>query len=249
MKILLFVILAFFSASLQGQDVSYLVKEGEKLEKEKKDDDALKKYQEALQLSPVDEMSLFKCSELSSIVGNRQTDKKLRSDYFNAAKTYAETALKQYPSSADANYAMALALEKMAMNSSGKEKLQKIGDIRKYLDSALKFNPDHARAVYLLGKWNMDVSALNVAEKTAVKTIFGGLPSASIPKAIDDFEKARKLDPNYLLNYLDLAKAYKKNGQSDKAIEILNRLIKLPPKTADDNGYKAEGKILLESLM
>ena len=85
--------------------------------------------------------------------------------------------------------------------------------------------------------------------KGALKTFFGGLPSASLPTAIDYFEKARKADPNYLLNYLDLAKAYKKNGQSDKAIDILNRLIKLPPRTADDNGYKAEGKILLESLL
>jgi FimV-like protein len=62
-------------------------------------------------------------------------------------------------------------------------------------------------------------------------------------------EKCRRKNPNYLINYLDLAKAYKANGQSDKAIEILNRLVKLPPKTADDSGYKAEGKKLMESLL
>ena len=38
-------------------------------------------------------------------------------------------------------------------------------------------------------------------------------------------------------------------AKSDKAIDVLNRLIKLPPRTIDDFGYKAEGKILLESLL
>ena len=45
-----------------------------------------------------------------------------------------------------------------------------------------------------------------------------------------------------------LAKAYKENGQSDKAIDVLTKMQKLPPKTQDDPGYKAEGKKFLESL-
>jgi tetratricopeptide (TPR) repeat protein len=247
MKIISLCVLLLLAADLHAQDVSYLTREAEQFEKEKKDDEALKKYQEALQVSPSDERSLFKCSELSSIIGSRQTDKKLKADYFSAARTYAETVVKQYPNSADANYAMALALDKSFTGT--KERLQKTGDILTFLDSALKIKPDHARSLYMMGKWNVEISGMNVAEKGALKTFFGGLPSASLPTAIDYFEKARKADPNYLLNYLDLAKAYKKNGQSDKAIEILNRLIKLPPRTADDNGYKAEGKILLESLL
>jgi len=249
MKTLLFLLSFILSIAVSAQDVTYLVKEAEQFEKEKKEDDALKKYQEALQVSPSDERALFKCSELSSIIGNRQTDKKLKADYFSAALTYAETVVKQYPDSANSNYAMALALDKISSMGGTKEKLQKLGDVHKYLEAALAIKPNHARSLYLMGKWNEDVSGLNAAEKAALKTIFGGMPSASLPAAIDYFERARKADPNYLLCYLELAKAYKKNHQSDKAIEILNRLIKLPPKTIDDNGYKAEGKLLLESLL
>ncbi len=249
MRLLLLGIMFLFAGEVKSQDVDYLLKEAAQFEKEKKDDDALKKYQEALQVSPSDERALFKCSELSSIIGNRQTDKKFRADNFTAARTYAETVLKQYPESADANYAMALAMDKISSLGGTKEKLQKTGDVHKYLEQALKIKPDHARALYMMGKWNADVSSMNIAEKAALKTVFGGMPSAGLPAAIDLFERARKADPNYLLNYLELAKAYKKNGQSDKAIEILNRLVKLPPRTADDNGYKAEGKTLLESLL
>jgi tetratricopeptide (TPR) repeat protein len=244
-----FLALVFFLGAAHGQDVDYLIKEGQQLEKEKKDVEALKKYQEALQLSPADSRALYKCSELNSVIGNRQEDKKAKMEYFNAAKLYAETALQQNPNDADANFVMAMAMGRMALISNGKEKVQHVKDIKKYADAAIASDPKHYKALHLLGKWNMEVAALNVAEKAALKLIFGGLPSASVPAGIDFFEQSRRSNPNFILNYLELAKAYKTNGQSDKAIEVLNRMLKLPPKTADDNDHKAEGRKLLESLL
>lgn len=243
------VAMLFVLAHAQGQDVDYLIKEGEQLQKEKKDVDALKKYQEALQLAPADTRALYKCSELNSVIGNRQADKKAKMEYFNAAKLYAETALQQNASDADANFVMAMAMGRMALISSGKEKVVHVKDIKKYADNAVASNPSHYKALHLLGKWNMEVAALNVAEKAALKIIYGGLPSASVAAGIDYYEQSRKSNPNFILNYLELAKAYKINGQSDKSIEVLTRMLRLPPKTADDNDHKAEGKKLLESLL
>jgi tetratricopeptide (TPR) repeat protein len=250
MKYFSLFLINFFSLVLaQGQDVEYLIKEGEQLEKEKKDADALKKYQEALQLAPNDIRALSRCSELSSTIGNRQPDKSSKLEYNNAAKLYAETALKQNADDPDANFAMAMALSRISMVTSGKEKVQDIRDIKTYAEHALEQDPSHYKSLFLMGKWNMEVSSLNIAEKAALKLVYGGLPSASPAAAIDFFEKARRSNPNFILNYLELAKAYKINGQSDKAIDILNRMLKLPPKTADDNNYKAEGKKMLESLL
>lgn len=239
----------FVLSHTQGQDVDYLIKEGEQLEKEKKDADALKKYQEALQLAPADLRALYKCSELNSVIGNRQPEKKGKMEYFNAAKLYAETALQQNPNDAEANYVMAMAMGRIALISSGKEKVEHVKSMKKYADIAIASDPKHYKALHLLGKWNIEVTGLNVAEKAALKLIYGGLPSASVAAGIDFFEKSRRANPNFILNYLELAKAYKTNGQSDKAIEVLNRMLKLPPKTVDDNAYKAEGKTLLESLL
>lgn len=234
---------------LEAQDVTYLISEGEQLEKDKKDAEALKKYQEAVLLAPKDPKALYKCSELNGIVGNRENDKKSKMEYFTAARMYAERALQQSPNDADANFAMAMAMSRMAMISNGKEKVEDIKEIKKHADAAIATDPQHYKALHVLGKWNMEVAGLNVAEKAALKIIYGGLPAASVPAAIDYFEQSRRSNPNFILNYLELAKAYKSNGQSDKAIEVLNRMLKLPPKTADDNNYKAEGKTLLESLL
>ncbi len=243
------VMVCFLALQSNAQDVAYLVSQGKDLEKQMKDADAMLKYLEALKLAPNDVPALCGASDMYCILGNRQTDKKKKVEYFNAARTYAATALKQSPSNADANYSMAVAMGRMALISSGKEKVQHVREIKKYCDAALAANPNHIRATHVMGKWHFEVSTLNFAEKAALKVIYGGLPPASLADAIKYFEKARSLDASFVLNYLELAKAYKENGQSDKAIEVLNRMQKLPPKTTDDPSYKAQGKKMLDSLL
>ncbi len=235
--------------SADAQDVTYLIREGEQFEKSLKEADALQKYQEALKLAPNNLPALVKCSEMSSFLGNRQKEKNKKSEYFDAAKTYAESALKQNEKDPDANFVMSMALGRMALINSGKEKAKNLRDIKKYVDAALAVNPNHVKSLHLLGKWHLEVISLNFTEKTALKVLYGGLPPASLSDAITCFEKAKAADPWFILNYLDLAKAYKEHGQSDRSIEVLNRMLKLPPKTSDDSAYKAEGKKMLESLM
>jgi tetratricopeptide (TPR) repeat protein len=232
-----------------AQDVKYLVTEGEQLQKAMKDEEALKKFQEALRIAPADLSALVKASESNSIIGNRQSDTKRKREYFTAARTYAESALKADSSHAGANYAMAMAMGRMALISSGKEKVQYVRDIKTHADACLKADPNHARGLHILGKWHSEVTNLNFAEKAALKVLYGGLPPSSYAEAIKAYEKARSVDPTFVLNYLELARAYRANGQSDKAIEVLTRMQRLPPKSADDPGYKAEGKKLLESLL
>jgi FimV-like protein len=85
-------------------------------------------------------------------------------------------------------------------------------------------------------------------KKAAVKLFYGGLPDGKIESAIAYFEKCRNLDPYFMLNYLDLAKAYVQDNKPPKAIEVLQKLVKLPIRTADDAAYKEEGKKMLTEL-
>ncbi|MFZ9301244.1 MAG: tetratricopeptide repeat protein [Chitinophagaceae bacterium] len=241
----LFIVSSFL---LKSQDINFLLGQAEQLENQKKETEALTKYQEAIRLSPNDIKALCKISELSSILGNRSSDKKIKSEYYTAALMYAERALKQNPLHAQANFTMGLAKAKLTEISSPKEKIQFVREIKSYADKAIAADPQHYPSLHLLGKWHVEVAGLSGAEKAAVK-LFGGLPAASIADAIQLFEQVRKIRPSFILNYLDLAKAYKLNGRSDLAIDILNKLIKLAPRSADDESYKAEGKKLLESLL
>ncbi|HRQ52389.1 MAG TPA: hypothetical protein PLR74_17710 [Agriterribacter sp.] len=137
---------------------------------------------------------------------------------------------------------------KLSGVTKGKEKAANLRDMKYYADSSLLFNPAHAGALYISGKWNTEIYNLNAGEKAAVKVLFGGMPKASLETAILDFEKARTANPWMLVNYLDLANTYVQNHSTGKAIEVLNKMVKMPPRTGDDESLKAEGRTLLASL-
>ena len=99
-----------------------------------------------------------------------------------------------------------------------------------------------------MGKWHLEMVNLSGFKKAAVKLFYGGLPDGKIELAITYFEKCKTLDQYFMLNYLDLAKAYIQDDKPPKAIEILKQLVKLPLRTADDTALKEEGKKLLSDL-
>jgi tetratricopeptide (TPR) repeat protein len=244
---LLVVALSLFRTSY-AQEVGYLIDEGEKLEKALKEDEAFQKYREALKLSPNHVRALVKNVEMNCTLGMRQTDKDLKRGYLTLSLEQAEKAHRIDASSPDANYAMALALSRMMDVMSVREKVATVQRIRDHADSALRSNPDHVRTLYTLGRWHQEVSALGGPEKAAIRITTGAAPKASLTEAIDCFEKVRRLAPFFVANYLSLAEAYKSDGRSDKAIEVLERMQRLPPRAPGDADFKAKGKKLLESL-
>lgn len=245
---LLSVLAVMFGFLIYAQDVDAIIQQAEKAEKDLKEAEALTRYKEVLQWQPANVQALWKAAELTSRIGNRLKDAKQRVAPLTEGRKYADEALAADPFSADAHYAAASTAARLATVTSGKEKARHLRDMKFYADTALRINPKHARALYTMGKWHYEVFNLNVTEKAAVKVLFGGMPKATIEDAIEYFEKARTADPLLIVNYLDLANAYVKNHRTDKAIEVLNRMVKLPPKTEDDNQYKAQGKKLLDSL-
>ncbi len=230
-----------------AQDIEGTFAQAARNEKDIREEEALQNYRSILETQPHNVKALCKVAELTARVGNRHKDAKQRLAAFSQAWQYAELALKTKPD-AEVNYIMADIAAKTAGVTSGKEKATQLRLAKNYTDTALIMNANHARALHLQGKWHMDVVNLNTAEKAAVRVLFGGMPRATVMDAIKSFEKARAADPLWLVSYLDLGKAYVKNHQSDKAIEVFSRLVKLPPKTGDDESYKAEGRALLASL-
>jgi len=89
-----------------------------------------------------------------------------------------------------------------------------------------------------LGRWQYEISNLNGLERSLVKILYGGLPPATLKQSIQAFEKARALRPEFLLNYYEMAKAYKDNNNKAKAIAYLQFLITLPIQTEDDPDIK-----------
>jgi tetratricopeptide (TPR) repeat protein len=242
-------VMLLISTQAFAQDVNVLLKEAQNAERSLKENEAFDKYKQALTVEPNNMQALIRCAELSETIGGRQEDKKAKKASFEMAQAYADKALAADANSADANYVRALAASKLTETETENKKIvADIKDTRTYVDKALAINPNHAKANYLLGKWNFDMVAMQWAKRAALKTLFGGIPTATIEDAEKYMEKARTLEQYFVLDHLELAKAYKFDNKPEKAIEVLNKLVKLPNRTADDAALKAEGKQMLSEM-
>lgn len=242
------IILAFLVLPIENyaQDANALLKEAQLQESLMKENDAFQKYAELLRIQPNNLMVICKCSELCSRIGNRQTEKSKKIDYFKAARTYASAALRVNPSNSEANFVMAFALGRMTLISSGKEKIGAVKEIQYFAQVSIRADSNNFKPYHVLGKWNYEVSDLSLTERSLAKWIYGGLPQASLKDAISNYEKCMALSPNFLLNYLELAKAYYRNNEKKKAIDQLTRMLTLPNRMADDTRIKEEGRQLLK---
>jgi tetratricopeptide (TPR) repeat protein len=239
------VLLLALPARYFGQDIAALQKEAERLEPTNQEE-AFKRYEDILKIQPVNVNALTKCSELCSTIGHRQPDKTAQINYFKAGRRFAEVALRLDPKNSEANFAMALAMGRIALISSGREKIQAVSEIKRYAELSVKYDPTNFKPYHALGKWHYEVSNLNGLERTAARLLYGGLPAASLKECIYYYEKSRSLNPEFTLNYLELARAYHRNDQNARALEMLNKLMTMPFKTEDDARVKEEGKKLLK---
>lgn len=235
--------------SVIAQDITLLAKEAENLERQLKEPEALAKYKQILLQEPSGIKYLVKATELEIAIGSREKDANNKRLFFESALAYAERAIKADSNSADAHYAMASASGKMTdLDIDNKKIVAYVKEVKDHADKAIQLQPNHARANYTLGKWHYEMVTLSGFKKAAVKLFYGGLPNGDLDKAILYMEKCRILEPYFVTNQLDLAKAYKENRQPAKAIEILERLVKMPNRSFNDIALKAEGAKLLASL-
>lgn len=248
-KILSLLCMACCMQLVQAQDIPVLLKEAQNLDRQQKDNEAMDKYKLVLLQDPANLKALVRAAELNVIMGGKQTDKNGKRMYYETALSYAQRAWLADSSQPDAAYAMAMTAGRMTdIETENKKIVAYVRDIYQYASKALSLDANHAKANYTMGKWHYEMVTLSGLKKAAVKIFYGGLPASELSQAISYLEKARSLDPYFVVAYLDLAKAYKENREPAKAIEVLNRMVKLPTRTSEDPALKAEGAKLLESL-
>ena len=251
MRTFLFLTLCLFAniSFSQGQ-IDVLLKQADNFDKQLKETEAMDKYKEVLAAEPTNFKALMRLTELNAAIGSRQLKNKEKLPYFQQALDYANTAYSSVDTgSADAYYLLALTAWKMSIvEENNKEEAAWLKKWRESAERAIKQNENHAKATFLLGKWHFEMTKASVLKKAAVKTVYTGLGKWDIETATKLFEKAKTLDQYFVQNFYECAKAYEYNNQPTQQIETLQRLVKLPNRTADDAAWKAEGKKMLEQM-
>ncbi len=240
----------FLLANATAQTAEEGLQKANALYKQFREADALAAYKEVVKIDANNMTALVKCVELSSSLGNKQADKSAREAYFFAAKEYAHLALASNAKNADAYYAQALAYANLSQTEEeNKQVIEDVKQIKLNADKGLAINSGHALLNYMEGKWHYEMLDLNWLKKAALKTFYGkGFPKPDIDSAVFYMEKCRSLEPYFVQNYWDLAKAYQLNKKPTMEMEVLSKMVKLPNRTADDAALKAEGKKRLQAL-
>lgn len=233
--------------TVSAQSIQQWIAEADSLEQVPNETASLHKLLMVLQYEPKNMYALSKSSELYSRIGKRMADKKTSLRYYQNALELAERALTINQRDDGARVSMAMALGRIGMTQSGKEKVKAAKDIKTHVEIALQVNPANFKAWHILGKWHYEVSNLNLFEKAALKLLFGGMPPSSLTEAIKAYKKAQQYAPLFMLNYLELAKAQHRNGDKKEAVQHLQKVIAMKEYTEDDVLVKREAMDLLKS--
>jgi tetratricopeptide (TPR) repeat protein len=207
-------------------------------------------YQAAIAVDSTNAEALGKASRSAVDLGESEADATKRKTLFRSGEQYARRAVAANPRDAEGHFHLARALGRTALSVGVKERVKYASEIRGVGLEALKFDPNHAGALHVLGVWNAEVMRLNGVERFFAKNVLGGkvFSQANWKDAVAYMEKAVQVDPQRLTHKLDLGKIYMDTKDVVRARQMLEAVVNDPATDVNDPGYKQEAAALLKKL-
>ncbi len=211
--------------------------------------DARGAYLGAVQSTPGSFLALSRLSRSESELGELQKGDEQRRTW-SAAVEHARAAVKLAPDSASGHTGLAVALGRQAMREGAKTRLALSREIKSETDQALQLDPNTGRAWHVLAVWNVKLASLNAIERMAANVVLGGVPKgASLENAERAFQKAIRLEPDYVNHRLEYGRLLRSLKRPADARRELEKAVSLPPtSSALDARYQSEAKELLAKL-
>lgn len=209
---------------------------------------AFKAYKAAHDLDTTNFDALWKMAGELIEMGNelpKSNDQMLK---YHEAVEIAGKAVALNPNHAKGHVMLAAALEKTASDKSGAERIKLLNQSRTAAEKAVEINPGEDIGHSLLGRWNREMANIGWVTKTYCKLFIVSTPPATYENAVDHFNKAIGINPNYISHYLELGKT---NVYLDKWAEAGDAFTKVMDLTAtekSDSKYQREARHYLQLL-
>jgi tetratricopeptide (TPR) repeat protein len=201
---------------------------------------ALKNYKAAFTADAQNCDAAWKVSRALANIGDERTDQDERTKFFNQAEEYAKTAIELCPDSDMAHLSMSIAVGRVALMAGKKEQVQLSQVVKDEAEKAIELNPNNDTAHHVYARWHRKVATLSGVAKTFAKVLYGGLPDASLDKAVEHFQKAIALKPDYNNHYLELGITYEMMKEWSKANDAYKKAMAVEAKGSMEKKYKAE---------
>lgn len=180
-------------------------------------------------------------------LGQASDDENARARYYSRALEVAQMGLKADSTSARAHLAMAVAQGRAALNAGTRERIKRSRAVKRHADRAIAIDSTLDGAYHTRGRWHREVEDLGFFQRAIVKTVYGGLPEASIEQAVRDFARATELEDR-IFHHLELAKTYMQMDRPEAARRELKTVLRMPVQEPFDPKYKKEARQLLDEL-
>jgi len=209
---------------------------------------ALEQYQQAHKADSTNCAALWKISETYINLGE-EAPKEKEVQYYYVAEKWARKALQQCPNEANAHFFFGVSAGKLALHEGGKQKIERSREIKEELEKTLELDPNHHGAYHGLARWHRELANLSWILKAAAKIIYGGVPTgASMEKAIEYFEKAIAVKPDWINHHRQLGKTYMMLEEWEKARTEFETVLELPIQDHEDEKHKKECRQLLKGI-
>ncbi len=217
-------------------------------EKEFNNEKAYARYLEALKLDSTNYNILWRLSRTLIDIGehlpsSNETERQQQLKIYKQSLTYAQKAIAVNPEGAMGYVRRAIANGRIALFKGVWDALDLVKQTKADCEKAIQLDPVNPTAYYILARMHQ-----KVCEKPKIVRWSIGLGWANIEKAIELYEKAIELRPNFIMYRLDCAKAYIEVGEYQKAREYLTLLQSFPKLDEDDDTLKLEAKELLKKI-
>ncbi|MCL4707631.1 tetratricopeptide repeat protein [bacterium] len=212
---------------------------------------ALQHFLTALDMDPNNYQALWKGARAYADVGRtfEHQEKNRAKLMYQTGDSLARKCVALYPDSADAHFALALCVGRVALFEGGKTKIRLSKEVKQEADLAVALQPTHDAAYHILGRWHYNIATLGWALKAVAKIVYGGVPpGATLAEAAKMFERALALNGEKPVHRLEYGRTLIALEQYDEARVQLQECMALPQAQWDDDMSKAEAARLLKTI-
>lgn len=212
---------------------------------------ALQHFLKALKEDPNSYQALWKGARAYADVGRNieKSDKEKAKALYLSGDSLARLAIKLYPDSADAHFALALCVGRVALFEGGKTKIRLSKEVKQEADKTIALDPQHDSAYHVLGRWHYNIATLSWTLKAAAKIIYGGVPpGASLAEGAKLFAQAVEFASNKAVHRLEYGRTLIELGRYSEARTQLQQCLDLPQVQWDDPISQEEAAKLLKKI-
>jgi tetratricopeptide (TPR) repeat protein len=234
--------------SVRAEAPDDLIRKGDVFDTKFQATEALQFYLPAEKLEPTNVRILVRIArQYRYLMADASTrEEKLRLG--DTALKYAQRAATLVPDDAEAQLSIAISYGKMLPLLGIREQIEASRQIKKTVDKAIKLDPDNDLAWHILGRWHRVLAEVSTFKRSVASLVYSKLPHTTTEEAVRCFQKAIEINPNRLMHYVELGRAYAQMGRTAEARRFIEKGLAMPDVAKDDPETRRRGRETLAKL-